>query len=148
MRVALAVHLLGAVFWVGGMAFAHFALRPAAAALAPPERLRLLQGIFTRFIPQVGVAVLAILLTGGWMVMSLGGFARVAPSIHAMTGLGAVMMAIYAYIFVVPYRELRRAVAIESWTSAGAAVQKIRKLVLVNLVLGIIVIGIATLPFP
>ena len=65
-----------------------------------------------------------------------------------MTGLGAVMMAIYAYILVVPYRELRRAVAIESWTSAGAAVQKIRQLVLVNLVLGIIVIGIATLPFP
>ena len=45
----LFVHLIGIVFWVGGMAFAHFCLRPALPLLAPPERLRLMHAVLTRF---------------------------------------------------------------------------------------------------
>jgi uncharacterized membrane protein len=41
----VAIHLLAAVFWVGGMAFAYMVLRPAAAAFAPPERLPLWQRV-------------------------------------------------------------------------------------------------------
>ena len=42
MQIARWLHLTGIVVWVGGMFFAHFALRPAAAELAPPVRLPLL----------------------------------------------------------------------------------------------------------
>ena len=35
-----ALHVLAVVLWVGGMAFAHFFLRPALATLEPPQRLR------------------------------------------------------------------------------------------------------------
>ena len=41
MRIALWLHLLATVVWVGGMFFAHVALRPAVAALPPPVRLPL-----------------------------------------------------------------------------------------------------------
>ena len=42
MAIAIALHLLAAVIWVGGMFFAYMALRPAAASLLePPLRLPL-----------------------------------------------------------------------------------------------------------
>jgi len=47
----LAIHLLAAVYWVGGMAFAYTVLRPAAGALDPPARLPLWRRVFTRFLP-------------------------------------------------------------------------------------------------
>ena len=42
MQIARWLHLLGVVVWVGGMFFAHMALRPSVLALNPPERLPLL----------------------------------------------------------------------------------------------------------
>ena len=46
----LALHLLGAVLWVGGMGFALLVLRPAAhEVLQAPERLALAQAAFRRF---------------------------------------------------------------------------------------------------
>ena len=42
MGIALLLHLLGVVVWVGGMFFAYMALRPVAATvLGPPLRLGL-----------------------------------------------------------------------------------------------------------
>ena len=50
MSVNIALHLLSAVIWVGGMFFAHMALRPAAAqVLEPPHRLQLWVQVFKRF---------------------------------------------------------------------------------------------------
>ncbi|HVO90414.1 MAG TPA: CopD family protein [Casimicrobiaceae bacterium] len=147
MRLALLVHLLGVVFWVGGMAFAHVALRPAVAAWDPPARLRLLHAVFVRFIPLAGIAVVAILVSGVWMIALLGGMDKVAVNVHGMATLGVVMMIIYVYILLRPYRALRQAVAAEAWKPAGEAMRTIRVLVTVNLALGVIVIAIATLPW-
>ena len=42
MSVAITLHLLAALIWVGGMFFAHMALRPAVnTMLEPPQRLPL-----------------------------------------------------------------------------------------------------------
>jgi uncharacterized membrane protein len=38
---ALALHILGAVVWVGGMFAIYVCLRPALSTLEPPQRLRL-----------------------------------------------------------------------------------------------------------
>lgn len=43
------IHVLAVVLWVGGMAFAHFFLRPSVQALEPPVRLRLLHAVMKRF---------------------------------------------------------------------------------------------------
>ena len=50
LSVLATLHLLGVVVWVGGMFFAHMALRPAATELLePPQRLPLLQATLMRF---------------------------------------------------------------------------------------------------
>ncbi|MBL8385624.1 MAG: CopD family protein [Burkholderiales bacterium] len=119
------------------MFFAHFALRPAAAMLAPPERLRLLADALGRFFLWVSIAITAILASGVALIMLFAaGGARLGWHIHAMTGAGLLMMAIFAHIRFAPFRRLRRAVADADWAAGARAMAQIRALVLTNLVLG------------
>ena len=41
--LALALHILGAIVWVGGMFAIYMCLRPALGTLKPPHRLRLMR---------------------------------------------------------------------------------------------------------
>ena len=133
---------MGVVVWVGGMFFAHMALRPAVQSLAPPERLPLLAATLSRFIAWVAVAIVAILASGFAMIAMMG---TVGLYVHAMTAVGLAMMAVYAYIVAVPLRILRGSVSAKDWPRAGPAMQRIRQLVAVNLVLGILVVAVAYL---
>ena len=65
-----------------------------------------------------------------------------------MTALGVVMMLVYAYIVTGPYRRLRRAVAESRWEAGGAAMASIRRLVGLNLILGLVTIAVAVLGRP
>ena len=145
MQIALWLHLMGVVVWVGGMFFAHLALRPAAQALPPPMRLPLLAGTLARFFPWAGAAVVAILASGAWLVYGSGGFRAVGAAVHAMTGIGLVMALVYGYIVTVPFRALRTAVLASNWEAGGAAMGSVRRLVAFNLVLGLVTIAIAAL---
>jgi uncharacterized membrane protein len=146
MSVAIALHLLAAVIWVGGMFFAYMCLRPVAAArLEPPQRLTLWAGSFERFFPWVWASVLLLLGTGYWMIFAyFGGMAGAPLHIHIMQGLGLVMMAIYAHVFFSPFQRLRRAVAAQDWPAGGEALSQIRVLVAVNLTIGLIVLIVAS----
>ena len=74
MALALALHVLSAVIWVGGMFFAYMALRPVAAELLePPARLRLWRGVFANFFVWVSAAVVLLLITGLWMIFGVYG---------------------------------------------------------------------------
>ena len=145
MSIARWLHLLGVVVWVGGMFFAHMALRPSAQALPPPQRLPLLAATLSRFLDWVGVAVVVILASGAAMIVLMGGFRAVNGSVHAMTALGIVMMLIYGHIKFGPLRRLGAAVAAGEWEVGGAAMGQVRKLVAVNLVLGLATLTIAVL---
>ena len=145
MNIALFLHVISVVVWVGGMFFAYMALRPVAASvLQPPERLTLWAGVFGRFFPWVWAAVLLLLFSGLWMFMLMG--AGNAPAyIHAMFGLGILMMLIFAHVFFAPYRRLKRAVSSQDWKAGGVALTQIRKLIGLNLALGILTIAVAML---
>ncbi len=145
MQIARWIHLLGVVVWIGGMFFAHMALRPAVLALPPPQRLPLLAATLARFLAWVAVAIVGILASGGTLIVLLGGMKAAGPAVHAMTGLGVLMMLLYAHIVAGPFRRLRDAAAASDWERAGAAMGKVRKLVAVNLVLGLITITVAVL---
>jgi uncharacterized membrane protein len=145
MDLARFLHVLGAVVWVGGMFFAYMALRPAAAALLqPPERLRVWRETFRRFFLWVWISVAAILASGLWMIALFGGFRAVGLRVHLMFALGLVMMGIFAHVYFTPYRRLTRFVQQEDWKSAGAALAQIRRLVAVNLALGIVTVAVGT----
>jgi len=146
MGIAAALHVLAIVIWVGGMFFAYMCLRPVAASrLEPPLRLTLWAGVFGRFFPWVWVAVLVVLATGLWMVFAVfGGFANVGAYVHAMFGLGLIMMAIFLHVFFAPYQRLKKAVAAEDWRTGGAQLSQIRLLVGINTVLGMVTTVIAS----
>jgi uncharacterized membrane protein len=145
MDLARFLHVLGSVVWVGGMFFAYMALRPAAAQLLqPPERLRVWHETLRRFFFWVWISVAAILGSGLWMIALFGGFRSVGPHVHLMFALGVAMMLIFAHVYFAPYRRLIRLVEQEDWKAAGAALGQIRKLVAVNLTLGIVTIAVGT----
>ena len=143
MTIALFLHVISDVIWVGGMFFAYLCVRPAAIeSLEPPQRLRLWTGIFRRFFPWVWGAVVLILLTGFAM---MGQLAAVPVYVIVMALLGVVMSMIFMHIYFAPFARLKRAVTAEDWKAGGAALNQIRILVGVNLVLGIVNIAVAML---
>ncbi|RTZ76438.1 MAG: hypothetical protein DSZ02_01210 [Gammaproteobacteria bacterium] len=146
MNIAIPLHVLSVVIWVGGMFFAHQCLRPVAVnELEPPLRLRLWNGVFGRFFPWVWACVLSILGSGFWMIFSVyGGMGGVALHVHLMLAMGLVMMAVFIYIFFVPYRALRMAVKAEDWSAGGKALATIRRLVGFNLLLGLATVAVST----
>jgi uncharacterized membrane protein len=142
MIISLALHVLGAVVWVGGMFFAHMVLRPSAGVLDPAVRLPLWSRVLARFFLWVWLAVAALLLTGFGMIAILGGFKGLAISIHLMMGIGLVMMAIFGHLYFAPWQRFRLAVSREDWPQAEQNIQKIRLLVTVNLILGLLTVVI------
>ena len=146
MGIALLLHVLAAVVWVGGMFFAYVALRPVAAVqLEAPARLALWSGVFRVFFPWVFAAIATLLLTGYWMVLSFyGGFDAVGLYVHLMIWTGYVMMLLFFHVFFAPYKRLKRAVAAEDWPAGGKSLAQIRVLIGINLTLGLAVVAIAS----
>ena len=146
MGIALILHILAAVIWVGGMFFAHVVLRPTAASqLEPPQRLALWVGVFRKFFPWVFAAIATLLATGYWMVLSFyGGFDEIGMHVHIMIWAGYVMMLLFFHVFFAPFKRLKRAVSAGDWEAGAKSLTQIRHLVGVNLVLGLVVIAVAS----
>lgn len=135
-RFLLFVHLAAAIVWMGGMAFALFALRPVAATqLAPPARLALLAAVLGRFFLVVWACIALLALSGGALLM------RAPPGAaplgwHVMAGLGALMFLVFAHLFFAPYRRLCQAVTAADWPAGAKCMGQITRLVQLNFVLG------------
>ncbi len=100
--VAITLHLLGTIVWVGGMFFAHMALRPTAAqVLEPPQRLPLLKGVLDRFFTWVWVSIVLILISGLWIYF-VPFQGQAGWYVYLMLALGLVMMVLFAYIYTQP----------------------------------------------
>jgi uncharacterized membrane protein len=142
MTLSNLLHQLSAMLWIGGMAFALFALRPAAiATLAPPQRLPLMAAALGRFFRLVMGAIVVLLATGLYMIIAGGGFGAARPGVHTMLGGGLLMIAIFGYIAHGCHPKLRQHVTAEQWPAAAAQLERIRLLVLVNLVLGALIVA-------
>ena len=141
--VALAVHIFGAVIWVGGMFAIYVCLRPALGTLDPPQRLRLMRVTFQKFFLWVWVAIVLLLASGYWIVfIRFGGFAGAGLHIHLMQMIGWLMIALFVWLFHGPWLSFKRAVDSEDWPSAGAGLSRIRQIIAVNLPLGLLVVVI------
>lgn len=144
MRIALLLHVVGAVVWIGGMFFAYFALRPAAGKLDPTHRLPLWADTLERFFRWVWAAVALILGSGFYMLTVIAESTSVPLNIHLMLYIGLIMTFIFSYVFFSPFGALKRAVAAQDWSAAAAALNAIRRAVGLNLALGLANLAIAT----
>lgn len=130
------LHLVGAIVWLGGMAFMLWSLRPVAVAqLQPPVRAPLMAAVMGRFFPLVWLCIAAMLLTGVGMLMSVG--MKAAPlGWHMMLGVGVLMFALFGHLYFGPFKRLKLAVAASDWPDAGRRMGQIQTLVTVNFALG------------
>ena len=137
--VLKALHVLCAVVWVGGMFFAYVVLRPSLSVLEPAQRVALHGQVFRRFFLVIWHAMPLIVLTGFAMIFAVfGGMAGVRWNVHVMLLLGLIMAAIFLAIFFGPYRTFRAA-------PGPAPLDTIRKLIGINLILGLLISAIAVL---
>jgi uncharacterized membrane protein len=143
--LAIALHQLGTIIWIGGMFFAHIALRPAVnELLGPLQRLPLMVGILGRFFRWVWVAILLLWGSGLWVLVGLFG-GKAGLHVHIMMGIAGIMTVLYLFIWLFPYRRMRAAVASSDWAGAATRLGLIRPIILINLVLGLVtaVVGAA-----
>lgn len=140
------LHVLAALIWVGGMFFAWMVLRPAAMkALEGPARLKLWVEVFQRFFVWVWVAVVMLPISGvGLIHLRFSGFETAPRYVQIMMGLYVVMTALFIRIQALQLPELRKAVLAEDWPTGAATLGNIRRLVGINLLLGLLVVAIAS----
>ena len=139
----LTLHLLATIIWVGGMFFAHMAMRQAAnELLEPPQRLPFLKRVLDRFFRWVWLAVALILASGYWIFLVLLN-ARAGLHVHLMQGLGLVMTGLFCFVYFVPYRRMGAALERQDLPAAAAQMAMIRKIIGTNLVLGLVTTVIA-----
>ena len=145
MSILLTLHLLSAVLWVGGMFFAFLCLRPVAATLLEPSlRLPLWCGVFQRFFPWVWISVFTLVISGHSMISIFGGMAGVGRHVHLMLGLGYLMIALYLHVYFALFGKLKRFVQNQMWPEAGQVLNKMRIIIGVNLLLGVVTVSIAS----
>jgi uncharacterized membrane protein len=143
MALLLALHILAAVIWVGGMFFAYLVLRPSAGALDPPVRLALWARVFGRFFPWVWASIVVLLASGYTMLfLHFGGFAGAPLHVNIMQVTGILMMLLFLHLYFAPWRRFSGAVEAGTWPAAGAQLNQIRRIVAINLVLGLITVTI------
>ncbi len=141
--IPIALHQAAGLIWVGGMFFAHFALRPTLKeALDPQPRLRVALGVFQRFFPWVWGSIAVLWLSGLWVFLGVSG-GKVGLHVHAMMGIALVMTLIFTLIYFLPFRRMQRRVAAADWPNAASAFGWIRGLMAVNLGLGLATVAIA-----
>jgi len=139
--IALILHALSAVVWVGGMFFALMVLRPASGPLDPAVRLALWHRVFGGFFPWVFAAIVLLLISG--FTLMLGGYVD-GPHVHLMMAIGIVMVLIFLHLYFAPWKRYRVAMAAGDNAAAAAQLNQIRFIVTVNLILGLLTVAIGS----
>ena len=76
LNVLIALHVLGVVWWIGGVAIVTGVLLPMLHRLPAEERIERIKQIEYRFAWQARIAVLVVGITGFWMLFLTGGIGR------------------------------------------------------------------------
>lgn len=141
MPLLVALHVLAAMVWVGGMFFAYMVLRPSAGPLEAPVRLALWRRVFGRFFPWVWASIILLLISGyGMVFLYFGGFAGAGAHVHVMQATGILMMLLFMHLFFGPWRRFGEAVEKGAFPEAAKRLNQIRQIVAINLALGLVTV--------
>jgi uncharacterized membrane protein len=143
--IALTLHIISAVVWVGGMFFALLILRPASGPLEAGARLALWSRVLGRFFAWVMAAIALLLASGYAMVFGVfAGFRGIGLHVHIMQGTGIVMMLAFFHVYFAPWRRFRAALERDDKQEAARQLNQIRWIVLLNLVLGLFTVAVGS----
>ena len=144
--ISLALHVLAAVIWVGGMFTIYVCLRPALSVLEQPsDRVKIAAATFAKFFSWVWLSIVVLFISGYLMLFTTqGGFAFAGLHVHIMQGMAWVMVLLFAWLYWGAWKDLRESVAAENWPQAGGNIARIRKIIAINLPLGLIVVAIGS----
>lgn len=125
-QLAVALHLLSVVAWVGGLFFLTILLPPALATQDAPERHALWARLLPRFFTASWVAAAVALASGFALLFSLyGGFAVAGRHIHVMAGFGIVMTVALAWTYMAPLKRFEEAEEAAETAKAEAALRRV-----------------------
>jgi len=123
------------------MFFAYLVLRPSLGGMEPPRRLVLWNDVLYRFFLWVWLCVIVLLPTGYFMVFSqFGDFSTAGMHVKIMHGTGLTMVILFILLFSIPFQHFRDAVKRQDWERAGKQLARIRRVVAINLVLGLVTV--------
>ncbi|OAN42959.1 hypothetical protein A6A04_09645 [Paramagnetospirillum marisnigri] len=144
--LAMGVHVLCSVIWVGGMFFAHLVLRPVLLDLEPAQRLAVWRQVFPRFFAWVWISIVGLLASGyGVLLFGFrGGFAGGPTHVDIMQITGLVMMGLYVQLFFGPWQGFKRALAAGDLPKTADYQTRIRHIVTINLILGLFTVFVGT----
>jgi uncharacterized membrane protein len=147
-NLLITLHVLAAALWVGGMATVQLAVRPAILAVLhdPGQRQMLMGSLLQKFLGLVLVAIAVLVLSGLTMIGQVGGLRAYPPSVHAMIGLGVLMMLVFGHLRFALFPRLQRGIQAGDKPLAAKTLNSIRLLVNLNLVLGVLAFTAALLP--
>jgi uncharacterized membrane protein len=142
---ALGLHSVAVVILVGGLFRGYMTVSPLSGDYTKSSGLQLAQRALRRFFPWVWVSFL-VLFVSGYVVMfaTYASFAAAPLYINLMQAISWVMIALFAWLFFVPWREFNYDIDEEKWPAAGANLTRIDTINLVNLFLGIIEVVIGS----
>lgn len=101
LNVLLGLHVLGVVWWIGGVAFITGVALPSMHRMDERERIGRIQQIEHRFAWQARVAVLLVGITGVWMLTLTGGTARLGVANGWWLDLMILVWALFALMLFV-----------------------------------------------
>jgi uncharacterized membrane protein len=134
------LHIAAAIVWLGGVVFMLFALRPAVAQLALPQRLPLVAQVLGNFFKRVWESIAILLVSGLFMLITVG--MKNAPiGWHVMLTIGLLMFALFGHLYFGPFKRLKLAVAAADWAEGGRRVAQLATLAQIILALGSLAIG-------
>lgn len=141
MIVLIALHILGAVVWVGGLFFIYFALRPAVFDMDLADRLVLWRKCLDNFFPWLWGAIAALLGSGYGLVIA---FPDEIDGLHVliMQGLGWIMILLFGHTYFSTYRRMGEALDSGDTSAAAQQIEKFRLTLIANLGLGLLTVVI------
>lgn len=144
-NLLLALHVFAAVIWVGGMFFAHLSLRPAALELEMIPRIELWHRVLKRFFFWVWVSVILLPVSGyGFAYSFFGGVSEAGRHVLIMQILGWSMIFIFIGMYFRYFKRMQKMIKERLMPEAGLYLNRIRVVVLVNLILGVVTILVAS----
>ncbi len=137
--LAQALHLISVVIWIGGMFFILLGVQPAIARRMHLEaRLPLWTRLLHYFFAWSWVSVLLMLLSGSLLVLMRGGMANAPLYVHLMGSAGALMAVLFAWTYLMPFRGLSRAAKRANWPEGARQLGRVRFLLSLKLVIGLL----------